>query len=410
MEVYQNKNQSIYRSLIKEIKKKNKYTNLYLATLCDLSEAYISDFIRGNRELNLKAINKILNDCDIRFDNSNETYYNAQKDFFEIFDCFLSKDESFSKKMRVFLNNEQYHYSYGYYYYHLAQILEIIIITEDYERLNFEFDLLLASNQYFSDEENQVIKTLLSFASYCIPENKFKSYRFIFTSFTSQNNIFFRQQNGCEGLYYYLMALESYKRNNLKEAIEQCTRAVKYYMLGGYLIRVLECEVCLANYYLLDKDYELAYRLYESTIYMCKQLTKKTNLALKCKVNISYIDLITNQPQKCIDILTEIIDEKNSNILINLCFAYYFINDFSNFRLISKRIDIKEYRQSHKIEIDLLRKIQNDASSEEMIQWYMGLEKGIEDMILILKVLVHYCENKGYKDACIYFQKELLNN
>ena len=173
---------------------------------------------------------------------------------------------------------------------------------------------------------------------------------------------------------------------------------------------MLECEVCLANYYLLDKDYELAYRLYESTIYMCKQLTKKTNLALKCKVNISYIDLITNQPQKCIDILTEIIDEKNSNILINLCFAYYFINDFSNFRLISKRIDIKEYRQSHKIEIDLLRKIQNDASSEEMIQWYMGLEKGIEDMILILKVLVHYCENKGYKDACIYFQKELLNN
>ena len=80
MEVYQNKNQSIYRSLIKEIKKKNKYTNLYLATLCDLSEAYISDFIRGNRELNLKAINKILNDCDSRFDNSNETYYNAQKE------------------------------------------------------------------------------------------------------------------------------------------------------------------------------------------------------------------------------------------------------------------------------------------------------------------------------------------
>ena len=60
MEIYQKKKQSIYRSLIKEIKKKNKHTNLYLATLCDLSEAYISDFIRGNRELNEMAISKIL--------------------------------------------------------------------------------------------------------------------------------------------------------------------------------------------------------------------------------------------------------------------------------------------------------------------------------------------------------------
>ena len=408
MEIYQKKKKSIYRSLIKEIK--NKHTNLYLATLCDLSEAYISDFIRGNRELNEMAISKILKEYNIIFDISDETYTQAKNNFFELLDCYLGKDESFSAKIRVFLNNEQFHYSYGYYYYHFGRILEIIKNTKEYQRLNFEFDLLFGSNMYFSDEENQIIKTLLSISSFYFPENKFKQYRFFSASSDSQNSLFFRQQKGCEGLFYYFAGLEYYKRNNLKEAIEQCTRAVKYYMLGGYLIRVLECEVCLANYYLLDKDYELAYRLYESTIYMCKQLTKKTNLALKCKVNISYIDLITNQPQKCIDILTEIIDEKNSNILINLCFAYYFINDFSNFRLISKRIDIKEYRQSHKIEIDLLRKIQNDASSEEMIQWYMGLEKGIEDMILILKVLVHYCENKGYKDACIYFQKELLNN
>ena len=183
-------------------------------------------------------------------------------------------------------------------------------------------------------------------------------------------------------------------------------------MTGGYLIRVIDCKICLGNFYICDNKYNLAYSIYESAFEMATQIIDPTNIQLKCKINMAYALIFMNQFNKSIEILKVITDKNKDypNIALNLCAAYFFENDKEKFKITVKEIYYKKCNKSQKTLADLFYKIVNETSCNEIEIWYKKLlenDKNCEKQLL-LKILISYASRCDEKDSCIYFQQQFL--
>lgn len=405
--------QAIYRSLFIEIKKEKKYNNLSLANLCDISEQYISDFLRDNRELNFSAIQSVLIFFQIKFDCSEETYLQAQKDFFKLLDFFYSKNDQFEEKIKEYKNNV-YHYSLGYYYYHFTLILEILFVSKKYDLLEFEFKTLLLSHNYFDDIEKQIIKFLYIASLYKADNENLKKFDFAFTSSYFHGNVMTRQQNGLEGYICDFESLIAFQNGYFNEALSKNKRALDCFVKGGYVLQIVDSKMCEGNFYLMKGSYKEAIESYQSIIFMCEQLHYRERDIVKCKINISFAYLLQDQYQNCITELTSLKEKEDAfpNIYFNLFFAYYLLDKMNLAKQTYKKIQILQSNKSQKKFITSIGKLLSNISSEELIAMYESLIKSgiqFDDKILIIKAIIKYMKNINDWKNCVYFQQELLN-
>lgn len=87
---------------LREIRRKNNYTQEAFAEKLDISRSKVSSWENGKRDMNIKDAMKIAKECNISLDNLFETKVISENEYTEIFKKFLqSSNITFDKKLKI---------------------------------------------------------------------------------------------------------------------------------------------------------------------------------------------------------------------------------------------------------------------------------------------------------------------
>ncbi|MBR3888654.1 MAG: helix-turn-helix transcriptional regulator [Clostridia bacterium] len=87
---------------LREIRRKNNYTQEDFAEKLDISRSKVSSWENGKRDMNIKDAIKIAKECNVSLDNLFETKVISESEYTEIFKKFLqSSNITFDRKLKI---------------------------------------------------------------------------------------------------------------------------------------------------------------------------------------------------------------------------------------------------------------------------------------------------------------------
>ena len=118
----------IIRSLMRDIRKKKKRSADAVASLCGLSQQYLSEIERGQKIPTWTVTHDIFNVLDVDFKENESLYDDAQETLKKIILAYLTFDQKTLNTNVAELCLDKYHYSYAYFYYKLAFVVRKVFI------------------------------------------------------------------------------------------------------------------------------------------------------------------------------------------------------------------------------------------------------------------------------------------
>ena len=87
---------------LREIRRKNNYTQEAFAEKLDISRSKVSSWENGKRDMNIKDAIKIAKECNVSLDNLFETKAISESEYAEVFKKFLqSSNITFDRKLKI---------------------------------------------------------------------------------------------------------------------------------------------------------------------------------------------------------------------------------------------------------------------------------------------------------------------